>query len=72
MAEYPPPYVERRWDDARRALGAMTTLLAVVATLLVAGIVLGILGYNLITDRLDNIERYTGQTANELQQGPTP
>ena len=53
-------------DKTTKAQGVITALLALVALLLVAGLVLGIVGYNKTAERLDNIETSTAHTAAEV------
>lgn len=71
---YPASWTTRdsgRLDTIAKAQGVITALLAVTVLLFVVGIILGIVGYTKIADRLDNIEHSTAETARTVDQ-PAP
>lgn len=59
-------------DKITKAQAVLTALLAVTVLLLAATLVLSIIGYNKITDRLDNIEKSTATTASVATATPRP
>lgn len=68
--ENDPTWNSKNLDTIAKAQTLISGLLVAVVALLVAGLVLGIIGYNLVVDRLDNIETSTGQTVQHLETTP--
>lgn len=62
----------RDLEKTRSGTGTLVVLLVIADLLLVAGIVLSVVGYNLVTERLDNIENDAHQVSQNSAPAHTP